>query len=115
MKKLQIFIILSFCLFSCRPPDHSGFYQPITLPLATPDGPPEYKAGWHAGCKAGLAQKAFANSEVYLDQNSLPDVGSGVYQHDKAYQIGFGQAIFACWGHMLTFVHLNANSRGPLE
>ncbi len=33
------------------------FYQPATLSLDVPDGPPEYKAGWYDGCRSRLSIK----------------------------------------------------------
>lgn len=95
-------------------PDSLGFYQPITLSLTVPDGPPEYKAGWHAGCKTGLANRAFANAFVYQGSKG-PGFGNGVYQHDPAFQTGWGQAYIACTTHVAGFIEERAFKFGPLE
>lgn len=95
-------------------PDSFGFYQPITMSLAVPDGPPEYKAGWHAGCKTALANKAFANAFVYQEGKG-PEFESGVYHHDPMFQTGWGQGWFACVLHIGGFVDMNAMKYGPLQ
>ncbi len=101
---------------SCRIPDNAGFYQPLTLSLAVPEGPAEYQAGWHAGCNSALAQKAFSNSWVYKKKNG-PDMGNGIYQHDSQFQTGWGQGWFACVLHITGFVDesFRAMKYGPLE
>jgi hypothetical protein len=111
-KILKILLILFFSLpFSCRLPDHLGFYQPITLPTTIPDGPPEFKAGWHAGCRTGLmSNKAFANSFV-----ADLDYGSGVYQHDPVYQTAFSNAFFTCYVHGWSFTETDLMDRAPLQ
>jgi len=116
MKNL-IIICLLLTLISCRAPDNFGFYQPITMSLKVPDGPAEYQAGWHAGCKTALSQKAFSNSSVYLAPNHGPDLGNGIYQHDSAFQTGWGQGWFACGSHIAGFVGDNyrAMKYGPLD
>ena len=118
MKKtfgLQLIIFLILLLTaSCRKPDGFGFYQPITMSLTVPDGPPEYKAGWHDGCKSALANSIFANSFVYQTPNG-PDVGNGVYQHDPVYQSAWGQAWFSCVLPTYGFVQFNSMKAGPLE
>jgi hypothetical protein len=118
--RITIFLLL-LCLplatTSCRMPDTFGFYQPITLSTAVPDGPPEYKAGWYAGCKSGLAARhssSFANAWVYQEGKG-PEFGSGVYQHDPAYQTGWGQGWFSCAIHSSTFTSINSTKFGPLE
>lgn len=103
-------------LGSCTMPESFGFYQPITLNLAVPDGPPEYKAGWHAGCRTGLGNKSFVNSMVYQGKKG-PDFGSGVYQHDAVFQTGWGQGFLACVLRAAQFTGDDFRSfrRGPLE
>ncbi len=107
-------LIFSAIFFSaaCVLPDNLGFYQPITLRMTVPDGPPEFKAGWYAGCKSALgAGKQFANSWVY----GGPDFGSGVYQHDPLYQSAWSTAYFNCVTHAANFVDYNSMLKGPLE
>ncbi len=84
-------------------PDNFGFYQPVTLSVEVPDGPPEFKAGWHAGCKTGLANAGFANGWVYEDPKHGPDFGNGVYQHTQLFVAGWGQGWFSCVIHTSTF------------
>jgi hypothetical protein len=109
---LIIFTILA--LASCRIPESLGFYQPITMNLVAPDGPAEYKAGWYAGCKTALAIKTFSNSFVY-GEGLGPDMGSGVYQHDPAYQTGWGQGYFSCVTHIAGFVTRSSMEFSPLQ
>jgi hypothetical protein len=114
MTKKILLILVFISLSSCRLPETLGFYQPITMNVRVPDGPPEYKAGWYSGCKSAMANKAFANSFVYQDGKG-PDMGSGVYQHDSAFQTGWGQGWFACILHISQFVNYNAMMHGPLQ
>lgn len=101
MKKLFVIMFLSL-ISACYKPDHSGFYNPITFSMTVPDGPPEYKAGWYAGCKTGSSLKTFANNSVFR-KDAGPDFGSGVYAHDSLYQSGWGQGWFACSNHIGMF------------
>ncbi len=103
--KLLHYFTLILLLSSCR-----GFYEPITLDLETPDGPPEYKAGWHAGCRTALSLKNFANAFVYN-----ADYGNGIYQHDPVFQTAWGQGFFSCKMHISGFVSRRAMEFGPLE
>ena len=107
-------LILAFFTSSCRKTDSLGFNQPILLELDVPDGPPEYKAGWYAGCKSAVAVRAFANSWVY-QQGKGPEFGSGVYNHDPAYQTGWGQAWCACVTSIGTFTTYHPMERYPLS
>lgn len=114
LKKIITLLVLGFGVTSCYTPDHSGFYNPITLSMTVPDGPPEYKAGWYAGCKTGGSLRAsFANNAVF-QKNSGPDFGTGVYQHDSIYQSGWGQGWFACSNHIGMFVERTMGGY-PLE
>jgi len=84
--------------------------------MAVPDGPPEYKAGWHGGCRSGLAARgtsAFANASPYL-KGAGPSMGNGVYQHDPAFQTGWAQGWFSCVIHANTFTGLHAMRYSPL-
>ena len=92
-------------LFSCR-----GFYEPATLDLEIPNGPPEYQSGWRSGCRTGLATRGFANSFVYS-----PDFGSGIYHNDSAYGTGWGQGWFACVIHQSTFSSMPSMEYGPFQ
>lgn len=107
-------LILFFLLISCRVPDNFGFYQPITMDLRVPDGPPEFKAGWHAGCKSALANRSFANSFVYQDDTGA-NYGSGVYQHDSIFQAGWRTAFNSCITHITYFTTFNSMQYSPLS
>ncbi len=101
----HIFSLLSLLLLcGCWVPETSGFYNPITLSVSTPEGPPEYKAGWYSGCKSALGNKSFSNAWVYRVPGKGPEFGNGVHQHDPAFQTGFGQGWFACYTHVGDFV-----------
>jgi hypothetical protein len=118
MKENKIFKIVAIFLFltlnSCRGVDNMGFYQPITMDLKVPDGPPEFKAGWHAGCKSALANRGFQNSFVYQEDHG-PDYGSGVYQHDPYFQTGWRTAFFACVSYVSGFVTMPSMQYSPLS
>jgi hypothetical protein len=118
MKKYQIskisVMILFLTLYSCRGVDNMGFYQPITMDLKVPDGPPEFKAGWHAGCKSSLANRGFHNSFVYQEDQG-PDYGSGVYQHDPYFQTGWRVAFFSCTAYIGSFVGMPSMQHAPLS
>jgi len=111
IKNLFILLIV-ICTASCNAPDNMGFYQPVTLRMTVPDGPPEFKAGWYAGCKTALGMgKGFANSWVY----GGADFGTGVYQHDPVYQSAWSTAYFNCVTHANNFTDYYSMIRGPLE
>ncbi len=112
--KILNIIVIILLLYSCRGIDNMGFYQPITMDLKVPDGPPEFKAGWHAGCKSALANRGFQNSFVYQEDQG-PDYGSGVYQHDPYFQTGWRTAFFSCVAYIQTFVIFNSMQHGPLS
>ena len=111
---ILILTFLAFALSACVMPNHSGFYNPVSLSMEVPDGPPEYKAGWHAGCKTGSALKSFANNAVF-QKNGGPDFGSGVYAHDPVYQTGWGQGWFACSIYIGNFVANHSMRFSPLD
>lgn len=121
LKILNIYKVLVIALFlmsvaSCRMPDGFGFYQPITIRLEVPDGPPEFKAGWYSGCRTGLGNKNFANAFVY-NTDEGPDYGSGIYQHDPLFQSGWGAGWWACILHAEQFIRENYRSfkHSPLD
>ena len=116
MKKLSvisIIIVAVFCSSCAKLPDSFGFYQPITMDLAAPDGPPEYKAGWYAGCRSGLGLTKFANAWAYQPEGGV-NFGSGVYQHDPMFQTGWSQAWFTCAVGAGDFTAFNAMRNYPL-
>lgn len=116
MAKIFLILISLTLVSSCRMPESFGFYQPFTMSLEVPDGPPEYKAGWYGGCKSGLMQGAFTNAVAAYKTKMGPEFVNGVYQHDPAYQTGWGQGWFACTMHTAFFVgNPIAYPHGPLE
>ena len=82
--------------------------------MTVPDGPPEFKAGWYAGCKSGASLKTFANNAVF-QKKSGPDIGSGVYTHDPVYQSAWGQGWFACSIYIGNFVGRSSMEFSPLD
>lgn len=111
MRKFLLIATLLFITTSCHVPDNFGFYQPITIDLAAPDGTPEFKAGWRDGCKSGLGVGTFANAAVYRTKQG-PSF-STVYLHDGQYQNGWGSAYWACSGHAAYF--MDHENKYPLE
>lgn len=91
-----------------------GFYSPITLSLDVPDGPPEFKAGWHAGCVSANANQVFSNSFVYQGKGG-PDYGSGVYQHDPYFQIGWRFGFTSCVSHIGSYLSSGFNRFAPIS
>jgi hypothetical protein len=114
LKYILLFIMPLVILNSCRFPDNFGFFQPMTLDLKVPDGPPEFKAGWHNGCRSALGMRVFANSYIYQDKRSA-EFGSGVYQHDQTYNSAWSNAFFVCSTYVGTFVDYNSMKFSPLQ
>ena len=78
-----------------------------------PDGPPEYKAGWRAGCRSGLSATGrgmFNNSFVYPSV----DYGNGAYHHDGLFVSGWLDAAFTCFEANSSF-SIRDPWVGPLE
>ncbi len=113
-KNIMVIFLAFLMLYSCRFPDNFGFFQPITMDLKVPDGPPEFKAGWHNGCKSALGMRTFANSYVY-QHNRTADFGNGVYQHDQTYNSAWSNAFFVCATYAGTFVNYNSLKFAPLQ
>ena len=113
-KNIMVIFLAFLMLYSCRFPDNFGFFQPITMDLKVPDGPPEFKAGWHNGCKSALGMRTFANSYVYQNKGSA-EFGNGVYQHDQTYNSAWSNAFFVCATYAGTFVSNNSLKFGPLQ
>lgn len=112
--KPVLFIVFLLFLNCCRSLESKGFYQPMGMNMKVPDGPPEFKAGWHDGCKTALGMRYFANSYVHQDQRTA-DFGNGVYQHDPIYNSAWSNAFFACVTYSATFTGFNSMKFGPLE
>lgn len=112
--RLLLLILIIAALPACRGTESMGFYQPMTMNLNVPDGPPEFKAGWHAGCKSAASNQAFANGFVYQGKGG-PDYGSGVYQHDPYFGIGWRAGFYSCITHVTTFVNFHSMQYAPLS
>jgi hypothetical protein len=120
-KKLLFIIVIALMLnlTSCRMPDNWGFHQPFSLITTAPDGPPEYKAGWHDGCQSAMGFNNFANGGIYKTKKGA-NFGNGIYQHDPAYQVAWGQGYMGCYTYIAGFINGTGNGRGfyqhsPLE
>jgi hypothetical protein len=113
-KNIMVIFLAFLMLYSCRFPDNFGFFQPITMDLKVPDGPPEFKAGWHNGCKSALGMRNFANSYVYQNKGSA-EFGNGVYQHDQTYNSAWSNAFFVCATYSGTFVSYHSLKFAPLQ
>ena len=100
---------------SCRGlPDTFGFYQPITINMDVPDGPPEFKVGWYSGCRTGWGQAKHANAWIYQEDEGT-NFGNGIYQHDPVFQTGYSQGWFACVVHSGTFAGFPSMKNAPLS
>jgi hypothetical protein len=113
-KNIMVIFLAFLMLYSCRFPDNFGFFQPITMDLKVPDGPPEFKAGWHNGCKSALGMRTFANSYVYQNKGSA-EFGNGVYQHDQTYNSAWSNAFFVCATYSGNFVSYHSLKFAPLQ
>jgi hypothetical protein len=87
MKKILFYTLLAVLNFGCN-----AFHNPMFMAMEVPDGPPEFKAGWHDGCQSGLGTKKSSNSSVYY-----ANFGSGIYQHDPVYQRAWSSAFYTCY------------------
>ncbi|MFM7621075.1 MAG: hypothetical protein ACKO47_05670 [Alphaproteobacteria bacterium] len=111
---ISFLLMVFFTLSSCRVMESFGFYQPIGMNMKIPDGPPEFKAGWHDGCQTALGMRYFLNSYVYQGQRTA-NFGSGVHQHDPIYNSAWSNAFFSCVTYSATFTNFNSMKFGPLE
>lgn len=118
MKKVTLLLLTILMLTtSCRKIQGSGFYNIPTLDMRVPDGPEEYQAGWHAGCRSGLSNGDFLNATVYRESNGAPTMGSGIYQHSSVFQNAWSNGWFACIIHAKMFMRdsLRSFAHGPLQ
>jgi len=102
MRKFLLSAAILIMISSCRMPTNFGFYQPITMDMNVPDGPPEFKAGWRDGCRSGLSNGSFLNSSVYLTKEG-PSFSS-VYTHDDRYRSAWSNAYYTCMSYGSSFV-----------
>ncbi|MES2677619.1 MAG: hypothetical protein V4612_04830 [Pseudomonadota bacterium] len=86
MRNIIFSFTIIFLLSSCN-----FLFQPLTLDLKVPNGPPEYQAGWHDGCSSALSFGGFHASKFHK-----LTMGDGTYQHDQTYQNAWGSGWFAC-------------------
>jgi len=66
--------------------------MPFTVDNQVPDGPPEFRAGWHDGCQTALSTGSFYNARAEFS----PNLGSGIYQHDSIYQMSYNWGFNIC-------------------
>lgn len=107
--------MIIFSLTSCRKIVNGGFYEPLTLDTRVPDGPEEFQAGWHAGCRSALANREHSNAAVYRESNGAPSMGNGIYQHSSTFQTAWGSGWFACILHNKQYLNFNSMRHGPLQ
>ena len=104
IRKIQlviIFFLLGACHFSM---------MPSTLELEIPDGPPEFRAGWHNGCHSALSMGSFNNARFH----DLT-VGSGIYQHDEVYQTAWSNGWFSCIVSAGSFSFMPGMNTAPFQ
>jgi hypothetical protein len=94
-KFLSIFVLVSlFALTSCnRTPDGEISWQPNSLDLTPPPGPPEYKQGWSDGCESGA--NAYA-SNVYKMFKAFEFKFDAKLRNDKVYYQVWKDAFLYC-------------------
>lgn len=114
MIRLIVAIFIASFLSACRMPDNWGFYQPVLMETRVPDGPAEYKAGWHNGCQSAMGTKLFANGGVY-QRGAGPAFGQGAFHHDPMYQTGWGQGWFSCVLTIAEFTDKHPMKYSPLD
>lgn len=101
LKRFSILII--FLLSGC-------YTRAATLYLDVPDGPPEYKAGWHDGCQSALSAGGFWNGKFYNFS-----MGNGAYQHDQVYITAWGNGWFSCVTSSGAFTGFPTYNTAPLQ
>jgi len=106
LARVFIALALAMILSSCE----HGFYEPITLNVDIPDGPPEYRSGFRGGCRSGLGTRTFSNSFVYK-----PDYGTGIYQHDQRFIDGWRHGWFSCVIHAAIFTAYPHSQYAPMQ
>lgn len=98
---LLTFLFLTGCNF---------MFQPLTLDLKVPDGPPEYQAGWHDGCSTALSLGGFHAAKMHK-----LTLGDGTFQHDPVYQGAWSSGWFACAVQAGDYTGLPGFNSAPLE
>lgn len=98
---LLTFLFLTGCNF---------MFQPLTLDLKVPDGPPEYQAGWHDGCSTALSLGGFHAAKMHK-----LTLGDGTFQHDPVYQSAWSSGWFACAVQAGDYTGLPGFNSAPLE
>lgn len=106
LMKTTIFSFTIICfLGSC-----ASIFKPITISMEVPDGPPEYRAGWHDGCSSALS----AGNSVSGKFQKF-GMGNGIYQHDPAYQNAWGSGWFACVTSAGSYTNFSGMSTAPFD
>jgi len=98
-----LFFGLLFFLFACHQKGNWGFFQPPGLNIYVPEGTPEFKAGWYAGCRSSLSQGAFYNASIFYKEKGAPNFGSGIYQNHPVYQAAWANGYLGCQIYTATF------------
>lgn len=115
--KLQKYLtLLLLFLCSCHNEGNWGFFQPPGLNIYVPEGPPEFKAGWYAGCRSSLSQNSFYNASIFYKERGGPNFGSGMYQNHPIYQSSWSTGYANCQIYIATFqAGRYFNNRHPIR
>ena len=105
MKNLLFITISVILLGGCK-----SFYHPIGMDLKVPEGPREFKAGWHDGCQSALSVAKHMNGRVYR-----ANFGNGIYQHDPMYQTAWAKGWYGCYNLGSTSVAQDPFKNHPAE
>ena len=98
-----LFLGLLLLLSACRQDGNWGFFQPPGLNIYVPEGPPEFKAGWYAGCRSALSQNTFYNASIFYKEKGGANFGSGIYQNHPVYQSAWSIGYNNCQIYVATF------------
>ena len=105
MKKIIFNLVGILWLSGC-----SWMFQPLTMDMTVPDGPPEYRAGWHDGCSSALSFGGFHAAKFHK-----LTMGNGMYQHDPVYQSAWSSAWFSCATQSGDYQAFPGMSSAPFE
>ena len=104
--KLSIIVVTILSLGGCV-----GIFQPMGMAdIEVPAGPPEFQAGWHDGCSSAFSAGGFLAGKFHK-----LSMGTGIYQHDSAYQSAWSSGWFACSIRAGSFTNLQGIGNAPLE
>jgi hypothetical protein len=105
IKLLLINILIVCSLSGC-----AYLTRPVTLEVDVPEGPPEFRAGWHDGCSSALTAGGFLAGRF----NKM-SMGTGIYQHSSIYQTAWGSGWFACVTASGGYTGMPSHGSAPLQ